>query len=386
MASRLIERLDAEIARADDPVRRDCLRAERACALARHGQHAEAKFALSGLRSQAQRRKSPLLRAWVAMLEGEIEIFESMSGRAMEKFRRAREQAILAGHRSMQALASAWMASLSFNASHLAGLAAQVAEALQLAQPQDYATWARISLTLADSFRFGGDEVRSQFWYLRARDYASADGDASMISAVLHNMSATRAANISLDDALGHRDTEAAAKALLEAESTANYDWGAGARALSAMVPVQLRAQLLVVLGRFSDAIVLYDAFLARARDEGMASREGRFLADRAWCHQQLGHVADALRDARQAERVMALQHDADDVAAAHGRLSAMFSAMGQSEGASRHRHLCQEALVAYRESQRQMLMALESALQHYPAHEGVPTIPEPTLRASSKD
>ena len=42
---------------------------------------------------------------------------------------------------------------------------------------------------------------------------------------------------------------EQARKALLEAESTANYDWGMGVASLSAMVPV-IRAQLLVVLGR----------------------------------------------------------------------------------------------------------------------------------------
>ena len=37
MASRLIERRDAAIVSADDPVQRECLKAERAGALARHG-------------------------------------------------------------------------------------------------------------------------------------------------------------------------------------------------------------------------------------------------------------------------------------------------------------------------------------------------------------
>lgn len=51
MASRLVERLDAAIATAEDPLQRECLKAERAGALARHGLLDDARFALAGLRS-----------------------------------------------------------------------------------------------------------------------------------------------------------------------------------------------------------------------------------------------------------------------------------------------------------------------------------------------
>ncbi len=54
MSSRLIERLDLAIARADQPVQRECLKAERGGVLARHGMLAEARFVLSGVRAQCR--------------------------------------------------------------------------------------------------------------------------------------------------------------------------------------------------------------------------------------------------------------------------------------------------------------------------------------------
>jgi tetratricopeptide (TPR) repeat protein len=321
VVSRLIERLDGAIGSAAEPLRREYLKAERAGALARLGLLADARFALQGLRTQNQRHKDPLLGAWICLVDGQIDHFDTVAPHAQDKFRRALEGARSADNVPMQALASAWLATCAFNASDWAAVCACVSDALRLAEPDEHAARARAGLVLADAYRCSGDDTASQTWYLRARAHASADGDSSMISVMLHNISAMRSGQIALADAFGRADVEQARKALLEAESTANYDWGMGVASLSAMVPV-IRAQLLMVLGRFEEASRLFEDHLDRARKEGMAYRSARLLADRAWCHVRAGRVSQALADAKAAEASAADQPDADDRAAAYARLA----------------------------------------------------------------
>ena len=95
--SRLLERLDAQIAQAEEVFERECLKSRRAAVLARHGQFSEARFALAGLRSQSQRLRNPVLSAWVAFVDGLIEHCESLNPTARAKFRRAYDLAATAG-------------------------------------------------------------------------------------------------------------------------------------------------------------------------------------------------------------------------------------------------------------------------------------------------
>ncbi|HEV8689851.1 MAG TPA: hypothetical protein VGQ91_06120 [Ideonella sp.] len=362
VASRLIERLDGEIAAATGPLQREYLKAERAGALARLGLLADARFALAGLRTQNQRHKDGLLAAWIHLVDGQVDHFDTIAPQAREKFGRALEQAQAVDHAPMQALASAWLVTCAFNASDVPALTRHASVALSLAEPQHHAALARVGLILADAYRWCGDEANSQTWYLRARTHASADGDSSMISVMLHNISTMRSGQIGLADAFGRADLELARKALLEAESTANYDWGTGVASLSAMVPV-IRAQLLVVLGRFEDAARLFDDHLERASNEGMAHREPRLLADRAWCHVKLGKVSQALADARAAEAGVSGQQDPDDRAAAYARLARIHRHGGRDTVADQLQALADGALTEHEAMQQRMRQALDDML-----------------------
>eukprot|EP01035_Chromulina_nebulosa_P007574 gene7574-10229_t len=71
-------RLDLAIARCQVPLERECLKAERAGAMARHGRLADARFELAGVRSQSLRHRHPRLNAWVCMADGLIDHFESV--------------------------------------------------------------------------------------------------------------------------------------------------------------------------------------------------------------------------------------------------------------------------------------------------------------------
>lgn len=362
MASRLVERLDAAIAQALDPFTRECLKAERVAVLARHGLLKEARFALTGLRTQSQRYRKPLLHAWVHLIDGLIDHFESVAPRALQKFAKAHDEAVLARHPAMQALASAWMAAVCFNTPDLEAALRHAVDALTIAPADAHAARARAGLVLADACRFAGDDQRSQRWYLRARQHASAEGDGSMISVLLYNIATMRSARIGLNDAMGRAHPDEARQALIEIDSVANYDSGVGTHSLATLVPV-MRAQVFVVLARFEEAIALFDTHLMSARNEGMAHREARFLADRAWCHLRLRHHHEALRDARAAQQALGAHLDADDRAAVHGRLAAVYRLAERDADASAQQALAEAALAEHESQQRAMLAALDRAL-----------------------
>ncbi len=359
---RLIERLDSAIGAAADPLQREYLKAERAGAIARLGLLSDARFTLTGLRTQNLRHKDTLLSAWISLVEGQVEHFDAVAPKAVDKFRSALELAETAGNAPMQALVSAWLANCAFNAADVPAMTRHVAAALKLAGPHEHAARARVGLVLADTYRCGGDDAKAQTWYLRARAHASADGDSSMISVMLHNISAMRASQIALADAFGRPNPDLARKALLEAESTANYDWGTGVASLSAMVPV-IRAQLLVTLSRFEEAACLFDEHMDRAHQEGMARREARLLADRAWCHVRLGRVAQALADARAAEAGVKGQRDADDRAAAYARLARIHRHDGRDKAAEALQAKADKALAEHEAEQASWCRVLDETL-----------------------
>ena len=359
---RLIERLDRAIGIAADPLQREHLKAERAGALARLGLLSDARFALCGLRAQNLRHKDAVLSAWISLVEGQADHFDTVAPTSANKFQKALEVAESVGHVQMQALASAWLANCAFNAGDVSAMIHYATAALNRSSPDQHAARARVGVVLADAYRCIDDDASAHAWYLRARAHATADGDSSMISVMLHNISAMRSSQIALADAFGRADVELARKALLEAESVANYDWGTGVASLSAMVPV-IRAQLLVTLSRFEEAVGLFDEHLDRARSEGMARRGARLLADRAWCQVRLGRVAHAWADAAAAEAAVRDQRDADDRAAAYARLARIHRHGGREADADRLQAEAARALAEYETYQLQTRRALNEAL-----------------------
>lgn len=359
---RLIERLDGAIAAATQPLQREYLKAERACALARLGLFADARFAHGGLRTQNQRHKDPLLTAWIYMLEAQIEQYETFSIDGIEgKFRRVFDAAKAIDDAPMQALAAAWLANCAINAADLPALAGHLRLALRLADPDHHSARARASLVLADAYRWAGVESVAQDWYLRARAHASADGDGTMISAMLFNKVNTSATLISLADAFGRPNLAQARSALLEAESIANYDWGTGLTSLPFAVPI-IRAQFLTVLGRFEEALRLFDDSLDEA--SGMASnRDAHLLAERAWCQVRLGRVSQALADTRTAEALAGSQRDPDDRAATFARLACLHRHGGREDAAQLWQTKADAALAEFQAQQVEIRRVLDDVL-----------------------
>lgn len=361
MPSRLIDRLDAEIARAEGVLEREFLKARRAAALARHNQFGEARFALAGLRSQGQRLRNPALAAWIALVDGLIDHCESLSPVAREKFGRAHALAIEADDAAAQAEAAAWLAVADLNANDIAATVSHASEAVRIAPVDAHAARARAALVIGDTWRFAGEDAIAQAWYQRVRQSAAAEGDLSMVSMLLHNMAAFRAYRISLDDAFDRVDQAEAQRVLMEAESTGNYDAGVGNEQLVAQVPL-LRAQLMIVLGQYAEAVALIDAQLPRARAEGQAHREARYLADAAHAEIRLGRLDEAARRLRAIQQSLPLMSEVDDLAATHARLAGVTQALGRAEQAQGHRESAQRYLDEHEAEQARWREALRGA------------------------
>ena len=356
--SRLLDRLDAQIARAEEVFERECLKSRRAAVLARHGQFSEARFALAGLRSQSQRLRNPVLSAWVAFVDGLIEHCESLNPTARAKFRRAYDLAATAGDADLHALCAAWLAMADFNASDVQATVAHAQEALRMAPADSHAARARAALVVASAWRVAGDDERAIPWYKVARQHADTEGDVSLVSVLLHNMAAFQVGRISLEGAFERADLADAQRVLLEAESTGNYDAGVGNGQLMAEVPL-LRAQLMTVLGQYEAAVVLFDAQLPRARAEGQVHREARFLADALFAEVKLGRLDEAVKRLRAVNAALPLMSEHDDVAATHARLAVATRALGRPEQADAHASEARAALERHRAEQRVWAEAL---------------------------
>ena len=356
--TRLLDRLDSQIAQAEEVFERECLKSRRAAVLARHGQFAEARFALAGLRSQSQRLRNPVLSAWVAFVDGLIEHCESLAPTARSKFKRAHELASAAGDAELHALCAAWLAMADFNASDVEATVAHAQEALRVAPADSHAARARAALVVASAWRVAGDDERAIPWYKVARQHAATEGDVSLVSVLLHNMAAFQAGRISLEGAFERADLADAQRVLLEAESTGNYDAGVGNAQLLAEVPL-LRAQLMTVLGQYDAAIALFDAQLPRARSEGQVHREARFLADAVFAEVKLGRLDEAVKRLRAINAVLPLMTEHDDVAATHARLAVATRALGRAEQAEVHEAQAAAALDLHRAEQRRWATAL---------------------------
>jgi tetratricopeptide (TPR) repeat protein len=235
-------------------------------------------------------------------------------------------------------------------------------EALRLAQPSHHAALARVSLVVADAFHFAGRFDLAKPWYAAVREHALAEGDDAMISAMLHNVAALRANQVRLADAFHEPGHNEANRALMELDSTKNYDLGIGTLSLGLLIPL-VRAQLFMALGRFPDAVSLYSETLDKQNTENLERREACFFAERAWCLIQTGKTEDACADVDAACRHAGNPADPDDVASMHARLAEVLNLLGQSERSLEHKRQAIEFRRRHMDAQAELLGKLEQAL-----------------------
>jgi tetratricopeptide (TPR) repeat protein len=362
VASRLLARLDAQIAAAGSPVAAACLRARKATYLARQGREAEAAAIVASIREAFGKAPNAEVTAWVSLVESLIQFYGNPGPMALDRLRRADALSRAINHPELVALCAAWLAHMEFNDRQMVPMVAHAAQALRLAQPTHHATLARVSLDIADALHFAGRFDLAKPWYAAVRDHALAEGDDAMISAMLHNSATLRANNVRLADAFGEAQSDQAAQALMEAESTKNFDIGIGTASLTIYVPL-IRAQLLTVQGRHGEALALFDNNLDQASEQGMGRMKLTLYADRALCNLRLGLVEQARQDISSALDCESAACDPDDRAIMHAQVARLLRELGDSKSAAAHRKLAEGHLSVHAAAQHELLEQIRQIL-----------------------
>jgi hypothetical protein len=153
-----------------------------------------------------------------------------------------------------------------------------------------------------------------------------------------------------------------AAGAVLGAESPSQFDAVIGLQSLDWLVPM-LRAQLLVVEGRFETALALFDEHWPRSEAQWRTRMQPCVGADRAWCLLQLGRATEAHAEALRAVDSLEGPCDVDDRALGHARLAQVFEALGERERAAAHAQAAQHDCAVHRQDQQRLVGVLDGAL-----------------------
>lgn len=357
MESILLTELDKRIRASADSVSwaRDMCRAA-----SHHARQGQADVALKWLDSVKQhfgKRIDPEVACWLMLAEGLVHYFEFRLLTTQDLFRGAYGTALAFGTTAARPTCAAWMAFVEFNAGLYDSMIRFIEEALREAAEDDHQARGRAALVLADAFHFAGSFAKARPWYERARRHAGAEGDGPTMNALMHNMAAYRTNNVRLADAFGQSTLPEAKQAAMEAASASNYARAVGLSIWTRDTAPLLQAQMLAVQGQYDDALRL----LSTVEEARLPPRERPMLAiERAWCLAGLEAFEHVDEFARQAARADEIMLDADDIAYVFARLAAVEARTGR-----RYAELCSEraavALARHRELQRGLEAKLDA-------------------------
>lgn len=357
--SRLLKRLDAEIAAAPTVVRSASLKAQRAMLLARHGQLTLAREQLTNLHQLAFQHPHPEIGAWLHFAEGLMSYYTDFGSSAQDKIHRAQVIARAAGIKSLEALTAAWLANLAYVHANLANLIRQARHCDELAAPDQHDARYRLCMIMGLALHFAGDLQKARPWYAKARVHAAADGDDVALSALMYNMAEMRTAQARRESLYGNAGTDIGL--LAGVNSIRHYDAFVGGSVKAGLTPLLL-AQSLTVEGDFAQARALYETHLPEAMSQGLARLGSSLLADLAWCRVNTGQTEHAMLQANEAELELDPSCDVDDRAATHSRLAQVYTALGSPTAAARHAELAAKAWAEFAQEQRTWSEALRDA------------------------
>ncbi len=361
--SRLLKQLDAAIDSAPTQLAADCLRAERACYLARQGRTDEAKSLVIALRKQYGSAPNVAMSAWLSLAEGLEIYFRTLGVGSRDKVLRAHALSAAAGLMPMQALTAGWLAQMDFTRLDVESMARHVKEALKLAAPEDNRARARASLVLGQALHFARRLDLALPWYRRAHTHATEQGDDAAISAFMHNMACMRLDNLRQVKLTGLTDNSEGGILMSGTESTSRFDQLIGASSLKALNPLMI-ARVHSLQGRPAEALIQYKEHLAIDVDQGFSRMRSDLLSDMAWCRFQLDQREAAISLAMEAEASLTAETQIDDRAATHTRLGWLHDAVGDSEAAKRHETHATEAWREFVQLQSRIVELLSAVVE----------------------
>jgi tetratricopeptide (TPR) repeat protein len=359
--SRLLGDIQARLARARNPVDQACLRAERAGVLARQGKLDRARAELVTLHALFDGRPNAIVSAWLHFAEGLVMFFSDLNVAARDKMQRALALASAVQAKPMQALSAAWLAELDCSQMNFRSMAHNLSLALSLAEPDHHSARSRACLVTAQTYHWAERIDLAKPWYEQARQHATAEGDETMLSALMHNRAWMNVANARRLAVVEQSNAAQVRQASTSADSVAHFDELVGTASLSSWVQM-LRAQCFVLEARYQEALDLFDVHLENALSEGLRRLECTFLADIAWCRLRLNDLVGAKRDAADANQRISSETHIDDRAMTHSRLAHIFAALDVVELADSHARAASDDWRTHSQIQDEAIRSLSQA------------------------
>jgi len=221
--SQLLARIEEQLAITSEPWRRAVLAARRACYWARIGRFADARQTVADLRTSFGRGEDGRVTVWIMLLEGLIQLYESLGSGAKDRFNRAQFLSIAAQDSDLIAITSAWKAHFEFETSDFSAMVASLRLALQHLTPDRHDACARVSMVIADVLFVCGERSSAQTWFMLGRDHALAAGDQATIDALLYNRAAFGLAWLRAHRCFGMVDPALVATVGMEVSSAKNF-------------------------------------------------------------------------------------------------------------------------------------------------------------------
>lgn len=363
MPSRLLSDLNARIAKCRDPLENTCLRAEKAALLARQGELDAARRELAQIHSRYDHRPNAVVSAWVSLAEGLVIYFDDLGGAARDKIRRSLALSEAVGAKPITALSAAWLGQMDYSRLDFEPMLRHLPLALRSASADQHSALSRASLIVAVAYHWAERFDLARPWYAKAHLHATTEGDDPTISALMHNMTWLRAAEARRASVVGAFDNAEVRRAQMGAESTGRFDELVGMAALATLVPL-LRAQILVLLEQYAEALAIFEATIDKSIEDGLARMACVLYADTAWCRLRMGDISGAVRDAGVAAASVSAQTHMDDRAMTHSRLANIYSEVQQLDMAREHTSHATEAWSIHTFRQSELVIALGTALE----------------------
>jgi len=293
--------------------------------LGRQGETAEAMKSIAVVRSKFAGSLGPEVAVWLMLAEGILWFGAGDFAQFSDRLKRAHGIAAATNYGAAKASCAAWLALSAMNERQYDEMIRFLGEAFRVASKDDHQALGRASLVLADAFHLAGRFDLARPWYEATRQHATAEGDESMLSAMLFNVASFRASNVKLADALGTHLADEARRASLEATSAAAYDHAIGTKSFSQLHP-HLVEQLLIVEGKYQEAFEQ----LVRMDLNGLAHwGHAAHYADFATCAWHLNEQALVDRYVPKALAALEGPIDPDDAAYVCCRLASLVGASG---------------------------------------------------------
>lgn len=366
--SRLLARLDAEIASARTQVAADCKQAERAGYLARMGRIDDAKAVVTALHQRYDQQPHIEVSVWTHLVEGLIGHFSDMDPGARQKIQRAHALSTAAGLKPLRALSAAWLATMEYARLDVDAMCTQLGIALTCADFEHHAALARAALVIAQAMHLARRTDLARIWYQRSRYHTLPDGDDATTSALMHGSAWLHMALLRQSVLAGAASVSGSEYALVGAESNKRFDDISGISSLPELEPI-LRAQIHSLQDQFDLASHLYDTHLAAMAFRGALRLQSNLLADRAWCRFQIGMFAGAEEDAYAAIQSLMDETQIDERAATHSRLAQVFGCLGHSTEADKQTELAQASWAAFARLQEHIVTNVSSVSALWETH-----------------